>query len=34
MIGADFYPFADAGHWPQWEKPDEFNAVLTQFLTR
>ena len=34
VIGADFYPFADAGHWPQWEKPDEFNAVLTRFLTR
>jgi len=33
VIGAEFYAFADAGHWPQWEKPDEFNAVVTQFLT-
>lgn len=22
----------DAGHWPQWEKPEEFNNVLTKFL--
>jgi 2-hydroxy-6-oxonona-2,4-dienedioate hydrolase len=22
-----------AGHWPQWEKPDEFNAVHERFLT-
>ncbi len=21
-----------AGHWPQWEKPDEFNAVHERFL--
>ncbi len=22
----------DAGHWPQWEKPEEFNNLLTNFL--
>jgi 2-hydroxy-6-oxonona-2,4-dienedioate hydrolase len=22
-----------AGHWPQWEKPDEFNALHEQFLS-
>ncbi|MEU4650143.1 alpha/beta fold hydrolase [Nocardia fluminea] len=32
-IGAAFYEFRDAGHWPHWEKPDEYNAVVTQFLT-
>lgn len=32
VIGAQFYTVADAGHWPQWEKPDEYNAVLTQYL--
>lgn len=33
LIGAQFYTVADAGHWPQWEKPDEYNAVITQYLT-
>lgn len=32
MIGAMFYEFTDSGHWPQWEKPDEYAAVITQFL--
>ncbi|NUR25958.1 MAG: alpha/beta hydrolase [Catenulispora sp.] len=27
-----FYCVADAGHWPQWEKPEEHDAVLTEFL--
>jgi 2-hydroxy-6-oxonona-2,4-dienedioate hydrolase len=22
----------DAGHWPQWEKADEFNRVHLNFL--
>jgi len=25
---------ADCGHWPQREKPDEFNRILLGFLTR
>lgn len=33
VIGARFYRFSDAAHWPQWEKPDEYNAVVRQFLT-
>ncbi|OBJ42239.1 hypothetical protein A5630_21265 [Mycolicibacterium mucogenicum] len=26
-----FYCIAGAGHWPQWEKPEEHDAVLTEF---
>lgn len=29
---SEFTVIEGAGHWPQWEKPEEFNAVLTQFL--
>lgn len=25
---------SDAGHWPQWEKPDEFNSILTNFILK
>ena len=32
LIGAKFYGVDDSGHWPQWEHPDEYVAVLTQFL--
>lgn len=32
LIGAKFYGVDDAGHWPQWEHPDEYVQVLTQFL--
>jgi 2-hydroxy-6-oxonona-2,4-dienedioate hydrolase len=24
----------DAGHWPQWEKPEEFNSIVTNFLLK
>lgn len=34
LIGGDFYVVRDAGHWPQWEKPDEYAQVLIEFLTR
>jgi 2-hydroxy-6-oxonona-2,4-dienedioate hydrolase len=27
-----FYLMEDAGHWPQWEKADEFNRVHLNFL--
>ncbi|CAI7978351.1 2-hydroxy-6-ketonona-2,4-dienedioic acid hydrolase [Frankia sp. Hr75.2] len=27
-----FYRMRDAGHWPQWEKPDEHDAVVADFL--
>jgi pimeloyl-ACP methyl ester carboxylesterase len=30
--GADYYCVKDAAHWPQWEKPEEHDAVVTKFL--
>ncbi len=33
VIGAKFYEVKDTGHWPQWEKPDEYaEALLSYFL--
>jgi pimeloyl-ACP methyl ester carboxylesterase len=32
--GASFYLMEEAGHWPQFEKPDEFHDVLLEFLAR
>lgn len=32
--GAQFYLMEDAGHWPQFEKPDEFHDVVLPFLAR
>ena len=29
---AQYHCIADAGHWPQWEKPEEHDAVVTEFL--
>jgi pimeloyl-ACP methyl ester carboxylesterase len=29
---AGFYCMADAAHWPQWEKPEEHDQVLIDFL--
>ncbi len=30
--GAQWYLMEEAGHWPQFEKPEEFNTVLSTFL--
>lgn len=30
---SEFIVIKDAGHWPQWEKPEEFNRILTEFLS-
>ena len=30
--GAQFHSMADAAHWPQWEHPEEHDAVITAFL--
>jgi pimeloyl-ACP methyl ester carboxylesterase len=27
-----FYGMTDAGHWPQWEKPEEHDQVLIEFV--
>ncbi len=32
LIGAKFYEVKDTGHWPQWEKPDEYTEALLSFL--
>jgi 2-hydroxy-6-oxonona-2,4-dienedioate hydrolase len=31
---ADWALIEDAGHWPQWEHPDEFNRIVTAYLTK
>lgn len=31
---SQLHVIADCGHWPQREKPDEFNRLLLQFLVR
>ena len=30
--GAKFYNMMDAAHWPQWEKPEEHDQVLIDFI--
>jgi pimeloyl-ACP methyl ester carboxylesterase len=30
--GARFHCIADAAHWPQWEKPEEHDALVASFL--
>ena len=30
--GAKFYNMLDAAHWPQWEKPEEHDQVLIDFI--
>lgn len=34
MPNCDLYLFSKTGHWVQWERADEFNAVTTAFLQR
>jgi pimeloyl-ACP methyl ester carboxylesterase len=31
---SEFYCIQDAGHWPQWEKAEEHDRVVLQFLTK
>lgn len=33
MKNCDLYYFAQTGHWVQWERAEQFNAVTTSFLT-
>ena len=30
--GAKYHLIKNAGHWPQWEQPQEYNQVLSDFL--
>jgi 4,5:9,10-diseco-3-hydroxy-5,9,17-trioxoandrosta-1(10),2-diene-4-oate hydrolase len=32
MPNCDLYVFSKTGHWAQWERADEFNAVTSTFL--
>jgi len=32
--GAEYYCIKDAGHWPQWEKPEEHDRVVIEFLKK
>jgi pimeloyl-ACP methyl ester carboxylesterase len=32
LPGAKFYGMMDAAHWPQWEKPEEHDQVLIDFI--
>jgi 2-hydroxy-6-oxonona-2,4-dienedioate hydrolase len=34
VMFANFYEVNGAGHWPHWERPDEFNQIVTEFLLR
>ena len=34
MANCDLYLFNRTGHWVQWERADEFNAVTTAFLSQ
>ncbi len=32
LPGSQYYLVRDAGHWPQWEHPEEHDEVVTRFL--
>ena len=32
--GAEYYCINDAGHWPQWEKPEEHDQIVADFLKK
>ena len=34
LPNCDLYLFSRTGHWVQWERPDEFNAVTIAFLSK
>ncbi len=34
MPGSELHVIRNAGHWPQYEQPDEFNRTITEFFTR
>lgn len=33
LPNAQFYNMVDAAHWPQWEKPEEHDQVLIEFIS-
>lgn len=34
LPNAELKVMKDAGHWPQWEHPEEFDAIVTEYLER
>jgi 2-hydroxy-6-oxonona-2,4-dienedioate hydrolase/4,5:9,10-diseco-3-hydroxy-5,9,17-trioxoandrosta-1(10),2-diene-4-oate hydrolase len=34
MPNAQLHVFPKCGHWAQWEKAEEFNALVADFLDR
>jgi len=30
----EFQLIKDAGHWPQWEQPEQFDRIVLEFLGR
>jgi pimeloyl-ACP methyl ester carboxylesterase len=32
LADGTFYGMSDAGHWPQWEKPEEHDQVVAEFI--
>lgn len=34
LPNAELKVMDDSGHWPQWEHPDEFNAIVRDYLQR
>lgn len=34
LPNAQLHVFPNCGHWAQWERPDEFNSLVTDFLLR
>ncbi len=32
LLGAQFYEVKGTGHWPQWEKPDQYSEALLSYL--
>jgi 2-hydroxy-6-oxonona-2,4-dienedioate hydrolase len=34
LPNAELTVMGDCGHWPQWEHPDEFNAIVRDYLTK
>jgi 2-hydroxy-6-oxonona-2,4-dienedioate hydrolase len=34
LMNADYYCMEGAGHWPQWEKPEEHDRIITEFMLK
>jgi pimeloyl-ACP methyl ester carboxylesterase len=34
ISGSSFHLMEDCGHWPQWERAEQFNGLMLDFLSR